>query len=253
MTTRIYVTGRMYIESGDRIIEEQQLAGRQGRLLFAYLFCHRHRPITRDELAEMLWPEGLPRAWETALSALASKLRAAFKHIPEPDAISLESAFGCYLLRCKGDIWVDREAASAAIDEMEGLLRVNEWRKAWPFGHIAGVTARQPFLPGEEGEWISRERLALRSILIRTLDCMTELWIANGEPVLAVEQALESVYLEPYRETGYQRLMRLHMSLGNRAEALRVYERCRGLLADELGADPSPETQRVYMELLGTP
>ena len=38
-----------------------------------------------------------------------------------------------------------------------------------------------------------------------------------------VAEALD-VDLEPYREVGYQRLMRLHMSLGNRAEALRVYE-----------------------------
>ena len=40
---------------------------------------------------------------------------------------------------------------------------------------------------------------------------------------------------------------RLHQSLW---EALRVYERCRRLLADELGAYPSPETEAVYLDLL---
>ena len=38
-------------------------------------------------------------------------------------------------------------------------------------------------------------------------------------------------------------------ALGNRAEALRVYERCRALLAKELGTDPSPETQTVHREI----
>ena len=44
--------------------------------------------------------------------------------------------------------------------------------------------------------------------------------------------------------------MRVHAALGNRAEALRVYGRCRRRLTDELGVDPSPQTEAVYMERL---
>ena len=45
--------------------------------------------------------------------------------------------------------------------------------------------------------------------------------------------------------------MRVHVALGDRAEALRVYERCRVLLANELRTDPSPETQEVYRQVRG--
>ena len=61
------------------------------------------------------------------------------------------------------------------------------------------------------------------------------------------------VELEPYRESGYRRLMKAHAAGGNRAEGLRVYERCRQFLADELGAYPSPETESIYKELLAAP
>jgi YVTN family beta-propeller protein len=47
--------------------------------------------------------------------------------------------------------------------------------------------------------------------------------------------------------------MAAHATAGNRAEALRVYERCRQLLATELGAYPSPETESIYRELLEKP
>ena len=47
--------------------------------------------------------------------------------------------------------------------------------------------------------------------------------------------------------------MEAHAAAGNRAEALRVYERCRRLLADELGAYPSPETESIYRQLLAAP
>jgi len=44
--------------------------------------------------------------------------------------------------------------------------------------------------------------------------------------------------------------MQAHAAAGDPAEALRVYERCRRFLADELGAYPSPESEAVYLGLL---
>ncbi len=250
VSTRVYVTGRMYIESNGRVLDQQQFPGRQGRLLFAYLVCHRQRPMTRAELADALWPEALPPAWETALNALISKLRGLFKWVGPSGQLALTGTSGGYLLQVGDDTWIDREAAAEAIDQAEGMLRSKDWKGAWGPSNIAAITARQPFLGGEEGEWISRERTRLQAILLRALDCLAEVWLLNGEPSLALEAARESVVLEPYRETGYQRLMRVHAALGNRAEALRVYESCRLLLATELGTDPSPETQKVYTDIL---
>lgn len=62
--------------------------------------------------------------------------------------------------------------------------------------------------------------------------------------------AEEVTGLEPFRESGYRRLMEAHAAAGNPAEALRVYERCRRFLADELGAYPSSETEAAYLEIL---
>ena len=251
MLTRVYVTGRVEIESGEKLVREQQFPGRQGRIIFAYLVCHWQRAVTREELADALWPESLPGSWEAALHALVSKLRGLLKGVVGPEAINLTSAFGSYYLHVGTDVWIDREAAAEAIDEAEGLLRAGDIKGAWPLSNIAAITARRPFLAGEDGEWISRERVNLHNILVRALDCLTEIWIANGERSLALAAARESVALEPFRETGYQRLIRVHAALGNRAEALRVYESCRELLVNELGTDTSEETQALYQELLG--
>ena len=37
---------------------------------------------------------------------------------------------------------------------------------------------------------------------------------------------------------------------GNRAEALRVFARCRRLFRDELGADPSDQTTEIFLSIL---
>ena len=76
--------------------------------------------------------------------------------------------------------------------------------------------------------------------------------IVDGNNVIPVvhEVLEELVALEPFRESGYRHLMRLHAGRGDRAEALRVYELCRLRLMDELGVGPSAETEALQLALL---
>ncbi|MDQ2825721.1 MAG: tetratricopeptide repeat protein, partial [Actinomycetota bacterium] len=67
----------------------------------------------------------------------------------------------------------------------------------------------------------------------------------------AQRAAEEAVTVEPFRESAHLRLMEAHAGAGNRGEALRAYERCRQLLADELGVSPSASTEAAYVVLLG--
>jgi len=248
--TRVYLTGRLAVEHDGYLLDGGQLGGRQGRLLFACLAWHRDRPLTRDELAELLWGEEPPPSWDTALSAVVSNLRRVLERL-DLGRRAVEGAFGCYQLALP-DAWVDVEAARLAADEAQGYLRAGRPAAAYGCAGVATAVARRPFLAGEEGPWVEARRAELRAVLLGGLDCFAEIFVWNGEVRLAVEAAAEAVRLEPFRETGYQRLMRAHAAAGNRAEALRTYARCRELLAHELGVDPSPETQAVYVELLRT-
>jgi DNA-binding SARP family transcriptional activator len=44
--------------------------------------------------------------------------------------------------------------------------------------------------------------------------------------------------------------MRAYAAADNQADALLTYERCRRLLMEELGANPSPATQALHGEIL---
>jgi DNA-binding SARP family transcriptional activator len=87
-------------------------------------------------------------------------------------------------------------------------------------------------------------------MLVRAHEVLSEIFVSRGELPLATKHAAEAVALEPFRETGYQRLMRAQAATGNRAEALRTYERCRLLLAEELGVSPSAQTETVCLDIL---
>lgn len=247
---RIYLCGRVTIEMPKRIIEDRAFPGRQGRLAFEYLASRRARPVARLDLAEALWGDTVPEAWDTALNTIASRLRTVLRPLAEGSATVVSSQFGHFQLELPSDTWIDLEASRLAIDDVEGAWRRGEASTAWGAANVAVTTARQPFLPEEHAPWIEQERQRLQSTLFRGLCCLSDVALGNQEHPLAQEFASEAIAISPCTETAYRRLMRAHVQAGNRGEALRVYARCREVLADELGTEPAPETHDMYLKIL---
>ena len=160
------------------------------------------------------------------------------------------SGRGSYELRLPTGAWVDLEAAADAIHDAEAALRKGNPRLAYGPSAVAHHIARRPFLAGEQGAWIEAQRDRLRDILLRALEVRTEVYLWNAEHPLALRAAKELIAVEPLRESGHRLVMRAHTAVGNTAEALRAYERCRKLIARELGVDPSPQTKAVYESVL---
>jgi DNA-binding SARP family transcriptional activator len=247
---RIYLTGPMAIESEDTVIREAEFPGRQGRLLFAYLVSADGRAVPRSEIVDLLWMGSVPAAPEAGIAALVSKLRALLARAGLERDAAIDGALGLYQLRLPEATWVDVLYAQRLAEAAQGALRRGDLDEAWTSAFLAGVILRRPFLAEEPSGWADRRRTEMRVDLVRSLEVMCDRWLARGEHSEAVLAAHEIIDLEPFRETGYQRLMRAHALAGNRAEALRVYARCRQILSEELGVDPSPPTESVYLEIL---
>lgn len=247
---RIYLSGRLTVEADGIRLEPNDFPGQQARVAFALLVGERSGPVPRSMLAEALWPRHLPPSWETALSSIVSKLRSLLARAGLEGGDVLSTRDGCHELHLPRDAWVDHEAAADGIHEAEAAVRMGDPARAYGPSAVAHHIARRPFLAGEQGHWVDLRRERLASILVRALECRTNIYLWNGEHSLAVEAARDAVALEPFRETAYQLLMRAHAAAGNTAEALRVYERCRALIAEELGVSPSPQTKAVHAELL---
>jgi SARP family transcriptional regulator, regulator of embCAB operon len=248
---RIYLSGEVLVELGERLLRESKLGGPQGRFVLAFLVTERKRAVTQAELAEALWPDALPASWALALSAVVSRLRSRLTGVGLPRSRTIANAFGCYQFSPPGEAWIDVEAALAGVDAAEGAIATGNPRAAYGPSLIATTVLRRPFLTGQDGEWVEERRALLASSLVRALDCRVEALAANGELELALMHAREVVRREPYRESGYRRLMRMLDRQGERAEAVRVYLECERLLKQDLGVAPSDETKVLYREITG--
>jgi DNA-binding SARP family transcriptional activator len=246
---RVYLCGRMALERRDRLVPEARLAGRQGRRLLGFLATRRGHPSSRADLVDAVWCGDPPSAVDAALNALVSKLRAAIRGLAIPPPHGITTDGGAYQFTLSA-AWVDVEAARTALDMAEGAYRRDDLAAAWAAANVAAAIARLPFLVDEEAPWVIRERTSLSRVHRRALLVLSNVSTVNDEHELGIQHAAEALAAEPFDEVACQTLMRAHAAAGNRAEALRVYAQCRKAFRDELGAEPSPQTARVFLNIL---
>ena len=244
---RIRLLGRLGVEHGHRWLDGAELPGRQGRMVLAHLTLQ-HGPVARDDLAEVVWPDALTSSWERDLSAVVSKVRAALATIDL--GTTVPGTGGCYELRRPAGTRVDVEDAVRFVEDAESAWRGGDPGAAVAAAATAASLARRPLLPADGGIWVERRRDELRAALLRALDVLVDALAGGPFHHDAVRYAEESIGVDPYRETTHVRLMRLHAGGGNRADALRAYERCETLLAD-LGVAPSAQTEQARRDVFG--
>jgi DNA-binding SARP family transcriptional activator len=100
-------------------------------------------------------------------------------------------------------------------------------------------------LPGWYDDWVIFERDRLRQLRLHALEALTEELIVQGLYARAIETALETIRLEPLRESAHRLAMRIHLEENNVVEAMRHYRAFRDLLREELGIEPSADLQML--------
>lgn len=242
--TRIHLCGRFTVRWRGRRVEDE-LPGKQGRALFAFLAMHRRAPTTRAGLIEALWAHDPPPAADSALAALIAKTRR---------ALGEDALHGRHELQLDlpAGAWFDVDCAADALHRAESAVAARDWTRAWGPARVVMHIADRPFLVGLDAPWIERVRQQLANALVRSHECVAEagLGIGGAELVTAERAARRLVVIAPLKEHGWRLLMRIVAHQGNPGEALMLYEELRTVLREQLGTAPSSPTRELHGRLL---
>ncbi len=208
--------------------------GPSSERLVALLACQA-RPLSRHLAAGLLWPDRLEsRAKANLRSAV---YRVTFSH---PGLIMSSSKWVALDSSACVDFKVAATVAQRIIaGSMEDLC-----------APVYEVLIRDLLPCWYEDDWVIEEREAFRQTRLHALEILCLALAERGRYGEAVDAAFAVVRAEPLRESAHRALVMVHLHEGNYGEALRQYERCRTLLHDELGIDPSP---RLHDLLFGFP
>jgi DNA-binding SARP family transcriptional activator len=207
--------------------------------LLAFLIVHRDRPLARQRVAFIFWPDSSESQARTNLRHLLHMLRQA---LVEPDRyVSIDGQTVQWLPDASASIdVVDFEHAISAVDsgdEAESLRRA--------LVHYGG-----DFLLGSYDDWVEPERQRLRRRYVWALDRLAAIAEETSDLDAGLRYAQELLRIDPCDEPTCRRLMRLHIAAGDRARALHAYHACESALAHDLGVTPSPDTVTLYEGLV---
>jgi len=250
MDIRISLTGRIAIRGQRLAADESRLGGQQSKIAFSLLVIERHHAVPKDTMADVIWAGYPPPSWEASLRRIVSRVRSFIAEAKLDDPIRIIATSGCYQLDLPTEAVVDIEYAKQLLDSAVEDMQLGNLDKAFEEAERARSLFKRPFLPGIDIPWVDERRREQKAMLVKTLETMVDIKLSSTHPEQAVSLAEEALGLEPFRESIYRQLMSAYLHSGNRVEGLRTHERLRKLFSEELGANPSPETEELYLQLL---
>ena len=230
--------------------------GHNGRALsiLKYLLAHRRdRPVSRDFLMDWLWPHSTPRKARWSLNSAMYDLRRTLDQWPKPvraaEIISYRN--GYYSLSSEIRFYTDVEAFDGHRVSARRLEMERNTEEAAREREKAVALYRDDYLVENLYEdWTMIERERLSNSYLEMLSQLACQYAETGRFRDSIHHCYQILDKDPCHEDSYQLLMRCYANLGLWSRAFDQYRLCEQMLGQQYGVAPSPETRRLYKELL---
>ena len=206
--------------------------------------------MREEQIIDLLWPDAEGDAGHSAFKTALARLR----QLIGSDAVVYQDG------RASLDphmVWSDASAFLRTSERME-----REWKQLKDLGErersakertTAAVREleraialyRGPFVPDDAVVWTVSLRERLRTRLLKLVTSLADHYEQKGRWKTAAEVYQKGIEADKLREEFYQRLMLCYQKMGQQAEAIAVYNRCRAELSYGLGVAPSSVTESI--------
>jgi len=232
---RVRLLGRLQADSDDLSIS--RFRTRRVGLLLAYLAFYQDRSHSREELAEMLWPES---ETEPAKRNLRQALFSLRHHLEPPQVPS-----GAILDASQSLVRLNPEFVETDVAEFNRRILKEKTQEGFQ-GAID--LYRGDLLPGFYDEWVLRERLNLEDRYVAALQTGIRLAESAGEFDEAVRFTRLALDKDGLQEDLHFRLMQLYIAAGRPQNAIQHFEHWRSVCQAELGEAPNIKLTRLFDE-----
>jgi LuxR family maltose regulon positive regulatory protein len=245
---RIQALGPLTVAVAGPVARAVAWRSQRARRLFEFLLTQHFRWVARDVVLEALWPDVDPDRAHNSFRQTIHLLRRAL----EPDLRRTADSRhvtcrgeGCQLQPGEGHIY-DVAQLEALLDEATSLRRGSAASKAEPLLAQAIELYRGDFLADSlYEEFAAPERERLRDRFVRAIHALLALRSEARRWEEVIPLCRRGLAADPYDEICYEHLLRAHLQLRNRHEALAVFHQYENLMRREIGSPPSPRLRAL--------
>jgi DNA-binding SARP family transcriptional activator len=211
----VCLLGGLRAEREEQSIE--RFRNRKAGLLLAYLALYSARPLPREVIIDLFWPEADLDTGRKNLSMALSSLRRQFEPPGVPSgAVIAADRFSVQLnpAACTTDV----TEFEAALDEAQRARSTTERQQALT---LALELYRGPLLPGQYDDWILPERGRLAERYRQAIRDLAEHLERAGDVGRAIDLAHHAIKANPLHEDARQLADEIRRSAGRATEDRR--------------------------------
>jgi DNA-binding SARP family transcriptional activator len=239
----VFVFGQFQAFSGPEPLAILQ--SRKAQELLAYLLLYRQQVHGREALAALLWPD---QAADQARRYLRKTLWQLQSGLEPSGAAAVGADLESVWLDPTG-LWSDVtcfEQAFALARNIAGEALDTEMAHAL---EEAVRLYRGELLEAWYSEWCLAERQRLQHLYLILVDKLMRYCACHGRLDSGLQFGYQILRYDSAREHTHRELMRLLYLAGDRTGAMRQYQQCERVLAQELGVEPAESTRALYRQI----
>src|SRR4051812_17390993 len=243
----IELFGGIQVTEGERRLGPRDFGGLKPKQVLEVLLSARGRPVSKGQLGEWLWEDKLPKNLAATLETYVSVVRR---------AIAPDGTRGRELVVTGRESYrFDVERIDLDLDRFDSLLGLAgkavtlQGRRGFLERALAlavgDVFADEPY-----AVWAEALRDEYRALVIDARLDVARIALEQRDAKAALDHAEGALLEDRFSEPAYNAAMVALYALGRQKDALDLFQRCRGLLDDELGIEPMAETKALYTSIL---
>ncbi len=209
--------------------------------LLVYLALQNNKPLFRELLAAVFWPDESEANARHNLRQSLYQLRKLLGDLDEPTQPYLLVTRQTVQFNPDSDFELDVQQFLWAVDNGELETAVTLYHGDL----LPGFTCNSL----EFESWLRQERESLHTLALETMLEAARDCLRNGRFAQTQTIARQQLALEPWREQAHRQLMQAFALTGDRANALNQFEMCQTILWNELGIEPDPETATLFEDI----
>ncbi|WP_374970016.1 BTAD domain-containing putative transcriptional regulator [Terrabacter sp. BE26] len=244
---RVRLCGGLVVGDGDLTLGPRGVGGTKSRQVLLALLFEAGGSVSKGRLIEFLWggapPAGALGTLEAYVSVLRKRLGTVF-HGASP-VVTVPGGYRWDVDRAPVDVVeFARLAAAARAAGSSGAAALDSYAAAL-------ALVERPLAPVDgDLPWLEEHVSGHHARVLRVLTDAARLALDHDEPARAETWARAAIERDVLVEAAWQVLLESLERQGRQAEAMREYETCRSIFADELGCDPGPGLRVVFTRLL---
>jgi SARP family transcriptional regulator, regulator of embCAB operon len=235
---RITLFGSTRVERDGQHWHAAALGGVKQRQLLEMLATNLGTPVPKDRLAERLWDGQPPPSYVATLESYICVLRRRLG--VEPGSLSaLATTNKCYVLD-PGQVEVDLVEVTSTLASMSPADVLSTLD-----GLPGDLLASEPY-----AGWADAERDKFAQLVASVCTGSAHLALEAGCTASALRLAHTAVQQNYFSEAARRELMHALWLSGEGTQALAAYAELRARMLDDLGMEPGPVSQKLYLDIL---